>query len=131
MKLTPKRQRFVDLYPAVSFNGTEAARQAGYANPRREAARLLSNADIQAALAESLAPLLEKTEVDAERVTKELACVGFSRITDFVTWDADGRLTINPSSAMTEKQRAAIRKVKVTETVHTSKNGEVGTVNLS
>ena len=45
--LTIKQQRFVDYYDG---NGTQAAEKAGYSTPRQEAARLLSNADIQAAI---------------------------------------------------------------------------------
>ena len=45
--LTVKQQRFVDYYDG---NGTQAAEKAGYSTPRQEAARLLSNANIQTAL---------------------------------------------------------------------------------
>lgn len=39
-KLTVKQQRFVDFYDG---NATDAARKAGYANPRQAGARTLSN----------------------------------------------------------------------------------------
>lgn len=59
--LTDKRQRFIEEYPAC-LNGAEAARRAGFAasGARQEAHRLLTNADIRAAidakLAESVMP---------------------------------------------------------------------------
>jgi len=43
---TDKRRVFVEEYLRC-WNGTEAARRAGYAWPRREASRLLSNVDIR------------------------------------------------------------------------------------
>ena len=45
--LTVRQQRFVDYYDG---NGTQAAEKAGYSTPRQEAARLLSNVNIKAAL---------------------------------------------------------------------------------
>jgi hypothetical protein len=52
-KLSPKRQRFVDEYCA-DFNGTQAAIRAGYApkSAQEQAARLLSNAIVKAAVEE-------------------------------------------------------------------------------
>ena len=49
--LTYKRKVFVEEY-LKCWNGAEAARRAGYAYPRREACRLLTNADIHDALVE-------------------------------------------------------------------------------
>lgn len=52
-KLSPKRQRFVDEY-VVDFNGTQAAIRAKYApkSAQEQAARLLSNAIVKAAVEE-------------------------------------------------------------------------------
>jgi phage terminase small subunit len=63
-----KHQRFIDAYlgPAKG-NGTEAARVAGYATPRQEAHRLLTNAAIRARIDERLlAESLSSAEVLAE-----------------------------------------------------------------
>jgi phage terminase small subunit len=51
MALTPKQHRFVEEY-LIDLNGTQAAIRAGYARSgaRTEAARLLTNADVQAAV---------------------------------------------------------------------------------
>jgi len=45
-RLTDKRKVFIEEY-LQCWNGAEAARRAGYAYPRREAYRLLTNADIR------------------------------------------------------------------------------------
>ena len=52
--LTDKRRVFVEEY-LCCWNGTEAARRAEYAYPRREASRLLSNVDIRALIEERVA----------------------------------------------------------------------------
>lgn len=47
--LTTKQEAFVAAYLGpCRFNATKAAESAGYAKPRQEGSRLLSNADIQA-----------------------------------------------------------------------------------
>ena len=51
--LTGKRKKFVDLYLGAdeavpAFNATAAARAVGYATPRQEGSRLLSDANVRA-----------------------------------------------------------------------------------
>jgi len=46
-KFTVKQQRFIKLYEG---NATDAARKAGYKNPRRQGQRLLTNVDILSAI---------------------------------------------------------------------------------
>ena len=61
--LPPKRRAFVLAYVGeAKGNGAEAARIAGYAKPRHEAARLLANADI-AAIVESFAEETTETGI--------------------------------------------------------------------
>ena len=68
-QLSPKRQRFVDEY-VVDFNGTQAAIRAGYAPKaaNEQAARLLANASIKAAVEEKLAEIRRKNEITADWV---------------------------------------------------------------
>lgn len=62
-----RRKAFVEHYLACRFNGTEAARRAGYACPSEEAHRLLKNAQVRARIDERLAALrLSADEVLAE-----------------------------------------------------------------
>jgi phage terminase small subunit len=52
-KLTYRRRTFVQYYCGqAGFNGTQAARLAGYAHPTMEGARLLANASVRAAVEE-------------------------------------------------------------------------------
>ena len=59
--LRGKRKRFVDIYlgsdtddDIPAWNATAAARALGYANPRQEGSRLLSNDDVRAHIDEAL-----------------------------------------------------------------------------
>lgn len=71
--LTPKQRAFVDHY-VTCRNGAEAARRAGYAEPsaRITAAKLLTKANIQSALAEKEAELKRLSEIDKNRVIAEI-----------------------------------------------------------
>lgn len=81
--LTPKQQRFVDAY-LVDLNATQAYIRAGYmarGNAAEvNAARLLRNAQVTAAIAAQRAKLSEAAQVEAVRVVKELACIVFSDV---------------------------------------------------
>jgi phage terminase small subunit len=73
MALTPKQQRFVEEY-LVDLNGTKAAIRAGYARSgaRTEGARLLANANIQAAVGTAKADRAERTGINAAWVLDRL-----------------------------------------------------------
>ena len=82
-KLSPKRQRFVDEYK-LDTNGAQAAIRAGY-SPRSAkvtASRLLTDANVQAAIAAGAAALAEAVEIG-----KEWVIAGFRSIAD----DPDAR----------------------------------------
>jgi phage terminase small subunit len=71
--LTPKQQRFVEEY-LKDLNATQAAIRAGYAEPsaNREGSRLLSNADIQEAVAKAKAARSRRLSVNADWVLRRL-----------------------------------------------------------
>ena len=71
--LTPRQQSFVDFY-VTCRNGAEAARRAGYAAPsaRITASRLLTKANINAALAAAEAKLARKSDITKAKVIEEL-----------------------------------------------------------
>lgn len=72
--LSPKQQRFVDEY-LVDLNATAAYRRAGYVARGNaaevNAARLLRNAQVQAAVASGRAKVAQRLEIDAGRVLSE------------------------------------------------------------
>jgi hypothetical protein len=79
VKLSPRRAAFVVAYIANGFNGTQAAREAGYQQTEHAlavtASRLLMNADIQAKIAELL-----ETKASSAGVTLDWLLAEFQAI---------------------------------------------------
>ena len=73
MPLTPKQAQFVDEY-LIDLNATQAAIRAGYAeaSANREGYRLLTNADIQAAIAEAQAERQKRVKFDQDEIVRRL-----------------------------------------------------------
>ena len=73
MPLSPKRLRFVDEY-VLDMNGAQAAVRAGYSSRSAKvtASRLLTDANVQQAVAERTLALAEKVDVTAEWVLTRL-----------------------------------------------------------
>jgi phage terminase small subunit len=71
--LTARQRRFIEEY-LIDLNGTQAAIRAGYSpkTARFQAARLLTNANIQAALEAADAERRERTGVTPERVLRDI-----------------------------------------------------------
>ena len=67
--MTPKQRRFVDEY-LIDLNGTQAAIRAGYSarTANEQAARLLANASVSAAVAEAQANRSLRTGITADYV---------------------------------------------------------------
>jgi len=76
--MTAKQRRFVDEY-CVDWNGARAAVRAGYAasGARVEACRLLTNANVRAAISARTAEISHRCDVSAERVLLELRRIAF------------------------------------------------------
>lgn len=90
-KLNLKHQRFVAEY-LIDMNATAAYKRAGYkATPRSaaaNAAKLLTNPNISAAIEKAQGRLLEKLELTAERVLQEVARIALFDVRKM--FDADG-----------------------------------------
>lgn len=84
--MTPKMERFVDEY-MIDLNATQAAIRAGYSKKtaQRIGSEVLSKPLVQAEIQKRRKSAAEKLEITRDRVLKELAAIGFSNITDFVT----------------------------------------------
>jgi phage terminase small subunit len=68
-QLNPKQLRFVDEY-LIDLNGTQAAIRAGYSQKtaNEQAARLLANVSLQAAIQEKMQERSKRTEITADYV---------------------------------------------------------------
>lgn len=60
------------------------------------------------------AALASQDEERREAVVQELEAIGAGEATDVIQWDDMGRVTLTPSSALPERARRSIKKVKVT-----------------
>lgn len=72
-ELTPKQQRFVEEY-LIDLNGTRAAIRAGYSakTANQQAARLLANVNVQAAVSVARKEQSDKAKIDAGYVLDRL-----------------------------------------------------------
>ena len=83
--VTLMKKKFVDEY-LIDLNATQAAMRAGYSEKtaRSIGQRLLTNVDIQKYMQKEQKELQERTSIRQEDVLRELATIGFAKITDFV-----------------------------------------------
>ena len=88
--LTPKQQRFVQEY-LVDLNATQAAIRTGYSAKTAEVqgSRLLSNANIAAAVSEAQDKLAAKSGITKERWLRELELIYFADMKDYVDVETD------------------------------------------
>ena len=70
-KLLPKQQLFVNAY-RVTLNAREAAEEAGYAHPKVQGCRLLTNVRVQEALADAAKQAETRSIVKSDDVLREL-----------------------------------------------------------
>jgi phage terminase small subunit len=82
LPLNEKQARFVREY-LIDFNGTQAARRAGYSakTAKQTAHELLQRPNVQAAVTKAAASQLAKVDAGAERVIHELQLIAFGRVT--------------------------------------------------
>ena len=118
--MTPRKQAFV-AHLLTCHNATEASRRAGTVRKtaRAQGSRLLTDVDVRAAVAAGRQQAHDQAGITAERIARELGRLAFANISDIVSWDAEGRLTIKASADVSPEVLAAI--AEVTETV--GKNG--------
>jgi phage terminase small subunit len=116
MKLSPKRARFVDEY-LVDLNATQAAIRAGYSarSAKVTASRLLTDANVAAAIQAARNRTANKLEITRERVLQEYARIAFADIRKLFTWDEE-RACYVPSRDLTDDEAAAISEIQAETT---------------
>lgn len=84
-KMDAKEKRFCEEY-VIDLNATQAAIRSKYskANARNIGSELLTRPYIQDYIQELNDARSRRTEVTADNVLKELACIAFAKVTDFV-----------------------------------------------
>src|SRR4051795_2170385 len=116
MPLNDRQARFVAEY-LLDLNATQAAVRAGYSpqSARTQAADLLTNPNIEAAIAEAQAERSRRTEVTADRVVLELARVAFGDPRRVMSWGPGG-VKLRPSAALADEEAAIVAEVGETTT---------------
>lgn len=96
MSLTDRQRRFVEEY-LVDMNATAAYKRAGYAARGNaaevNAARLLRNAQVQAAIQAGQSARSERVGITQDRVLDELSLLAFSDLTHYAV-DDNGEVTL-------------------------------------
>lgn len=87
MKLTNRQRMFVEAY-LETWNGTAAARKAGYTHPDRQGYRLLRYVEIQDLIQERMKAAAMETDEVLARLSEQAR----ASIADFVVLGEDGRL---------------------------------------
>jgi phage terminase small subunit len=100
------------------LNATQAAIRAGYSpkTAQEQSSRLLSNVMVRAAVAEAKRARSKRTQIEADDVVRELAAIGFSRLTDVVSWQEGPwgtEVTVKPSDQIDGRAVASIKPVLV------------------
>lgn len=119
-RLPAKRARFVEEY-LIDLDATKAAQRTGYSDKTaaQQAARLLRNVFVKAAVASGMEEISKKFSLTKEAVVQELALIGFSNMSDFIIIDAGGGIQAIPLDQLEEGKSRIIRKVKEKRVIRT------------
>ncbi len=118
--LSPKHRRqhkqFCLEY-IVDFNGRQAAIRAGYSKKgaAQTAFRLLTYVHIQARISELTYERQQRARKNGDDVLRELEHIGFSRLTNIITFNESGAAFVKNSDEIADDDVAAIESIQVTE----------------
>jgi phage terminase small subunit len=115
--MTDKQERFCQEY-MIDLNATQAAIRAGYSeeSANEQGSQNLAKLSIQDRLAELMAGRNQRTQVEQDKVIRELSFVAFSRFSEYVDWVAKGeelKMQFKGSADLDERQKAAIEQLKI------------------
>lgn len=114
--LTEKQKRFADEY-IIDLNATRAYKVA-YPNVKNDetakaaASRLLTNVNVKAYIDNLIDERAKRTEVTQDRVVKELAKIGFAKITDYVEIGYGGIVKVKATDDIPKDKVGAIAGIK-------------------
>lgn len=115
IKITEKQKVFINEY-LRDFNGTQAAIRAGYSpkTARQTAYENLTKPYIRQEISTMLERLYDGLKNDQERILRELAIVGFSRVTDYATITEDD-IIIKSEAEIPSELAGAISEIRIYE----------------
>lgn len=114
--MTEKQKRFADEY-IIDLNATRAYKVA-YPNVKNDetakaaASRLLTNVNVKAYIDNLIDERAKRTEVTQDRVVKELAKIGFAKITDYVEIGYGGIVKVKATDDIPKDKVGAIAGIK-------------------
>jgi len=110
--LTDKQERFIEEY-LVDLDSKQACIRAGYskrsASPQSQ--KLLSMPKIRSAITIAKKLRAHRTSLNTDAILRELAVVGFSRMSDFADWNENG-VRLKESGLIPPELLAAVSEVK-------------------
>lgn len=123
VRFTHKQQRFCQEY-LIDLNATQAAIRAGYnkRTARAIGSENLTKPHIQAEIQRLMDERARQTEITAEDVIRELAKIGFSKITDFIEF---GDIETMIEKAGSRKKQKQVLKMKSSDEIDGSVVAEV------
>lgn len=115
MALTPKQKNFADEY-LIDLNATRAYKVAYHRVKSDEVAkaagsRLLTNVNVAAYIEKRMKDREKRTEITQDMVLQELAKIGFSNVTDFVTIEGTW-VKVKPTAEMPQDKLGVIAGIK-------------------
>ena len=119
-KLTIKQEAFVKAYIETG-NASEAYRSAynsGRMKPEtvnREAKALLDNPKIAARVTTIQAAQQRRFEITQDRWLAEYAALGFSKLSDVMSWDERGISSLKSSEGLPDSAKAAVQSIEMTQ----------------
>jgi phage terminase small subunit len=112
--LTPRQSLFVAEY-LIDLNARQAAIRAGYAkgSAADRGWELLNRCPpVMARLKEAMAERAQRTQIDAERVLKELARIAFADMRNYLTEGPQKTLVVRPLAELSDDDVAAVAEVQ-------------------
>lgn len=112
MALTKKQKLFVEEY-LIDLNATQAAIRAGYSKKTAKdiGCENLAKPNIQSEIEKRMKARGQRTEITQDKVLQELAKIGFSDVTDFVTIE-DRMVRVKSTADMPADKIGAIAGIK-------------------
>ena len=115
--MTDQMYAFCQAYIEQGFSGGNRAYRKAYPRCKSDnaarvgATRHLARPNIAAYLAAAQERIADNAEVSVERVLRELARLGYSKLSDFATWGDHGGVRVIPSADLTPAMAACISEI--------------------
>ncbi len=125
-EISEKQRVFINEY-LKDLNGKQAALRAGYSSKSAKvtASRMLTNDNLKRELSNRLKEIYDGYKDDQEKLLRELAIVGFARITDYIKID-DEEILIKNEDEIPKEIIGAIAEISISE----SKTGKKKSIKL-